>query len=67
MPGVGEDAGAWMSYAAAKAVSKEREQFGKGSIGRPECAAETGDMSSIPATSFQRSLSAYRGRLRQRS
>jgi len=32
MPGVGEDAGAWMSYAAAKAVSKEKEQFGKGSI-----------------------------------
>src|SRR6266853_829757 len=32
MPGVGEDAGAWMSYAAAKAVSREREQFGKGSI-----------------------------------
>ena len=47
MPGVGEDAGAWMSYAAAKAVSKEKEQFGKGSIdGLME--AETGDMSSIP-------------------
>ena len=30
LPGVGEDAGAWMSYAAAKAVSKEPEQFGKG-------------------------------------
>ena len=29
MPGVGEDAGARMSYAAAKAVSKEKEQFGK--------------------------------------
>ncbi len=47
MPGVGEDAGAWMSYAAAKAVSKEREQFGKGSIDGL-MAAETGDMSSIP-------------------
>jgi putative tricarboxylic transport membrane protein len=47
MPGVGEDAGAWMSYAAAKAVSKEREKFGKGSIDGL-MAAETGDMSSIP-------------------
>src|SRR3954449_6428675 len=47
MPGVGEDAGAWMSYAAAKAVSKEREQFGKGSIDGL-MAAETGDMASIP-------------------
>jgi len=47
MPGVGEDAGAWMSYAAAKAVSKEREQFGKGSIDGL-MSAETGDMSSIP-------------------
>src|SRR5213595_3755534 len=47
MPGVGEDAGAWMSYAAAKAVSKEPEKFGKGSIDGL-MAAETGDMSSIP-------------------
>jgi len=47
LPGVGEDAGAWMSYAAAKAVSKEKEQFGKGSIDGL-MAAETGDMASIP-------------------
>jgi putative tricarboxylic transport membrane protein len=47
MPGVGEDAGAWMSYAAAKAVSREKELFGKGSIDGL-MAAETGDMSSIP-------------------
>src|SRR3954466_6794424 len=47
LPGVGEDAGAWMSYAAAKAVSKERDKFGKGSIDGL-MAAETGDMSSIP-------------------
>src|SRR5258708_13076689 len=47
MPGVGEDAGAWRSYAAAKAVSKEREQFGKGSIDGL-MSAEPGDMSSIP-------------------
>jgi putative tricarboxylic transport membrane protein len=47
LPGVGEDAGAWMSYAAARATTKEREQFGKGSIDGL-MAAETGDMSSIP-------------------
>jgi putative tricarboxylic transport membrane protein len=47
LPGVGEDAGAWMSYAAAKAMSKEPEKFGKGSIDGL-MAAETGDMSSIP-------------------
>ena len=47
LPGVGEDSGAWMSYAAAKATTKERDQFGKGSIDGL-MAAETGDMSSIP-------------------
>ncbi|MCZ2104457.1 MAG: tripartite tricarboxylate transporter permease [Comamonadaceae bacterium] len=47
LPGVGEDAGAWVSYAAAKAVSPEKEQFGKGSIDGL-MAAETGDMSSVP-------------------
>ncbi len=47
LPGVGEDAGAWMSYAAAKALSKEKEKFGKGSIDGL-MAAETGDMASIP-------------------
>lgn len=47
MPGVGEDAGSWMSYAAARAASKEKDQFGKGSIDGL-MAAETGDMASIP-------------------
>ncbi|HEX7388047.1 MAG TPA: tripartite tricarboxylate transporter permease [Castellaniella sp.] len=47
LPGVGEDAGSWVSYAAAKAVSKEKEKFGKGSIDGL-MAAETGDMSSVP-------------------
>lgn len=47
MPGVGEDSGAWMSYAAARAVSREPEKFGKGSIDGL-MAAETGDMASIP-------------------
>jgi putative tricarboxylic transport membrane protein len=36
-----------MSYAAAKASSKEKEQFGKGSIDGL-MAAETGDMASVP-------------------
>ena len=47
MPGVGEDSGAWMSYAAAKASSRHKEDFGKGSIDGL-MAAETGDMASIP-------------------
>jgi len=47
MPGVGEDSGAWMSYAAAKAASNEKALFGKGSIDGL-MAAETGDMASIP-------------------
>ncbi len=47
MPGVGEDSGAWMSYAAAKASSRHKEEFGKGSIDGL-MAAETGDMASIP-------------------
>ncbi len=47
LPGVGEDSGAWMSYAAAKATTREKELFGKGSIDGL-MAAETGDMASIP-------------------
>ena len=47
LPGVGEDMAAWSSYAAAKRASKEREQFGKGSVDGL-IAAETGDNASIP-------------------
>ena len=47
LPGVGEDMGAWASYAAAKRFSKERDQFGKGSI-EGMMAAETGDNAAIP-------------------
>jgi putative tricarboxylic transport membrane protein len=47
LPGVGEDMGAWTSYAAAKRFSPEREQFGKGSI-EGLMAAETGDNAAIP-------------------
>jgi putative tricarboxylic transport membrane protein len=47
LPGVGEDMAAWSSYAAARRASKEKEQFGKGSI-EGLIAAETGDNASIP-------------------
>ncbi len=47
LPGVGEDMAAWSSYAAAKCASKEKDQFGKGSI-EGLIAAETGDNASIP-------------------
>lgn len=47
LPGVGEDMAAWSSYAAARRASKEKDQFGKGSI-EGLMAAETGDNASIP-------------------
>ena len=47
LPGVGEDMGAWASYAVAKRFSKERDEFGKGSI-EGMMAAETGDNAAIP-------------------
>ena len=47
LPGVGEDMGAWASYAAAKRLSPERERFGKGSV-EGMMAAETGDNAAIP-------------------
>jgi putative tricarboxylic transport membrane protein len=47
LPGVGEDMGAWSSYAAAKRFSRERDQFGRGSI-EGMMAAETGDNAAIP-------------------
>jgi putative tricarboxylic transport membrane protein len=47
VPGVGEDIGAWTSYAAAKRASKEPETFGKGSIDGL-MAAETGNSAAVP-------------------
>lgn len=47
IPGVGEDIGAWVSYAAARRKSKEREKFGKGSI-EGLMAAETGNNAVVP-------------------
>lgn len=47
VPGVGEDVAAWSSYAAAKRASREKEQFGKGSV-EGLMAAETGDNACVP-------------------
>jgi putative tricarboxylic transport membrane protein len=47
LPGVGEDMGAWASYAAARRASKERERFGRGSI-EGLMAAETGNNAAVP-------------------
>ncbi|MBX2806544.1 MAG: tripartite tricarboxylate transporter permease [Hyphomicrobiales bacterium] len=47
IPGVGEDIGAWASYAAAKRISPERHQFGKGSK-EGLTAAETGNSAVVP-------------------
>ena len=47
IPGVGEDVGAWASYAAARRNSKERHLFGKGSQ-EGLIAAETGNSAVIP-------------------
>lgn len=47
LPGVGEDMGAWSSYAAAKRLSREREEYGRGSV-EGLLAAETGDNAAIP-------------------
>jgi len=47
IPGVGEDIGAWASYALAKRTSREKDQFGKGSI-EGLTAAETGNSAVVP-------------------
>jgi len=47
LPGVGEDMASWSSYAAAKRASRERDQFGKGSV-EGLMAAETGDNAAVP-------------------
>ncbi|MGQ7848020.1 tripartite tricarboxylate transporter permease [Granulosicoccus sp. 3-233] len=47
IPGVGEDIGAWSSYAAAKKLSKEPEMYGKGST-EGLTAAETGNSAVVP-------------------
>lgn len=46
VPGAGEDMGGWLAYFAAKFTSKNKEEFGKGSI-EGIIAAETGNNASI--------------------
>ncbi|WP_421938190.1 tripartite tricarboxylate transporter permease [Pelagibius sp.] len=47
IPGVGEDIGAWASYAVARRSSRERARFGKGST-EGLTAAETGNSAVVP-------------------
>ena len=47
IPGVGEDMGAWTSYAAARRASREKHLFGKGSR-EGLLAAETGNNAAVP-------------------
>lgn len=47
LPGVGEDMAAWSSYATARRLSKNPDQYGKGSV-EGLMAAETGDNASVP-------------------
>lgn len=47
IPGVGEDIGAWSSYAMAKKLSKQPELYGKGST-EGLTAAETGNSAVVP-------------------
>jgi putative tricarboxylic transport membrane protein len=47
LPGVGGDVGAWTSYALAKRLSRNPDQYGKGSI-EGLLAAETGNNASVP-------------------
>ncbi len=49
LPGVGEDIGAWGSYAAAKRTSRERHLFGKGSV-EGLTASETGNSAVVPGS-----------------
>jgi putative tricarboxylic transport membrane protein len=47
LPGVGEDMAAWSSYATARRLSKNPEEYGNGSI-EGLMAAETGESACVP-------------------
>ncbi|RYH08281.1 tripartite tricarboxylate transporter permease [Tropicimonas sp. IMCC6043] len=47
VPGVGEDMGAWVSYAAARRLTRKPEEYGKGSV-EGLLAAETGNSAAVP-------------------
>ncbi|HLS27705.1 MAG TPA: tripartite tricarboxylate transporter permease [Opitutales bacterium] len=49
VPGVGEDMGAWVSYALTRNASKEKEKFGKGSV-EGLMAAEAGNSAAVPGS-----------------
>ncbi len=49
IPGVGEDIGAWVSYAIAKRFSRNKDEFGKGSK-EGLIAAETGNSAAVPGS-----------------
>ena len=49
IPGVGEDIGAWASYAAARKTSREADKFGHGSQ-EGLMAAETGNSAVVPGS-----------------
>ncbi|WP_306121053.1 tripartite tricarboxylate transporter permease [Roseitalea sp. MMSF_3504] len=47
VPGVGEDMGSWVSYAAARRAAREQGQYGRGSV-EGLLAAETGNSAAVP-------------------
>lgn len=47
IPGVGEDMGAWVSYALARGSSKNKEAYGKGSV-EGLMSAEAGNNAAVP-------------------
>ncbi len=47
VPGVGEDMGAWVSYAVARNASRKKEEYGTGSV-EGLMSAETGNSAAVP-------------------
>ncbi len=47
VPGVGEDMGAWVSYAVARNASRKKEEYGNGSV-EGLMSAETGNSAAVP-------------------
>jgi putative tricarboxylic transport membrane protein len=47
VPGVGEDMGAWVSYAVARNSSRKKEEYGRGSV-EGLMSAETGNSAAVP-------------------
>lgn len=47
IPGVGEDMGAWVSYALARGASKTKDEYGKGSV-EGLMSAEAGNNAAVP-------------------